>query len=213
MKSINVKEYKEMILKIAEEIQNHKDYLCRIDAAIGDGDHGISMAKGFKKVEDKLRNSENLSTIAEVNKIVGLTLLQEIGGATGPLFSTIFLSFAKIAGDRKEVDLDLLSRMFTVAVADVCKLGKSKPGDKTLIDALKPAAEALSQATKDGLSIEEGVNMAYQSALTGVEATKEMTPKRGRARYLNDRAIGHQDAGATSISIMLKAMKEYLEQL
>jgi dihydroxyacetone kinase-like protein len=213
MKSINVKEYEEMILKIAKEIQNHKDYLCRIDAAIGDGDHGVSMAKGFKKVEDKLKNSENLFTIAEVNEIVGLTLLQEIGGATGPLFSTIFLSSAKIAGDRKEVDLDLLSKMFTAAVEDVCKLGKSKPGDKTLIDALKPAAEALSQAARDGLSIEEGLNMAYQNALAGVEATKEMTPKQGKARYLKDRAIGHQDAGATSISIMFKAMKEYLDQL
>ncbi|MTI61468.1 MAG: dihydroxyacetone kinase subunit L [Firmicutes bacterium] len=212
MESIDVKKFKEMTLRLAEEIQNNKAYLCELDAAIGDGDHGISMAKGFKEAEKRLRdiNEEDLEKISDVYKLVGMALLDKIGGATGPIFSTIFLSAAKVAGDKKEADLKLFADMFTTAVEDVCKRGKSKAGEKTLIDALDPAAKALSKSAQEGLPLEKGLKNAYKEALEGVEDTKEMSPGQGKSRYLKDRAIGHQDAGATSISLMFKAMKEYL---
>lgn len=215
MKNLYIKEAKEMTLKITEEIQKNKAYLCELDAAIGDGDHGISMAKGFKEAENRLRdvNEESFKKIGDIYKLVGLALLDKIGGATGPIFSTIFLSAAKIAGDKKEVDLELFADMFAKSVEDVCKRGKSKPGEKTLIDALYPAAKALRGSAQEGLSLEKGLKNAYEASLSGVENTKKMVPKQGKSRYLKDRAIGHQDAGATSISLIFKAMKEYLEDI
>jgi len=212
MEKLTIKDFREMTINIAENIQKNKDYLCEVDAAIGDGDHGISMAKGFKEAEKRLRDKSesDFESIGEVFKVVGMSLLDKIGGATGPIFSTIFLSGAKIAKSSKSASLSLLAKMFSQAVDDVCKRGNSKPGDKTLIDALNPAANALTEAAESGMSIEEAIDAAYQAAEDGLEATKDMAPKQGKSRYLKDRAIGHQDAGATSITIIFRAMKDYL---
>lgn len=212
MEKLTIKDFREMTIKIAEDIQENKDYLCEVDAAIGDGDHGISMAKGFKEAEKRLRDKteSDFESVGDVFKVVGMSLLDKIGGATGPIFSTIFLSGAKIAKSSESADLSLLAEMFSQAVADVCKRGNSKPGDKTLIDALNPAAEALKEAAEAELSIEKAIDAAYQAAEDGLEATKDMAPKQGKSRYLKDRAIGHQDAGATSITIIFRAMKDYL---
>ena len=212
MEKLTIEEFKEMTIKIAERIQENKDYLCEVDAAIGDGDHGISMSKGFKEAEQRLLDLDKneLSSIGEVFKVVGMSLLDKIGGAAGPIFSTIFLSGAKIAKDKETADLNLLAAMFEQAVEDVCKRGNSKPGDKTLIDSLNPAVKSLKESAEKDVNLNEGINLAYQAAEEGLEATKDMAPKQGKSRYLKDRAIGHQDAGATSITIIFKAMNEYI---
>jgi len=205
--SLNTSQFRDVLLIVAKKIQDNKDYLCKVDAVIGDGDHGISMAKGFKAVEENIKYKD-FGKVSDLLTSVGFSLVENIGGAAGPLFGTVFISAAKVAGDKTEVDLELLQKMFEQSVVDVCKRGGSKLGDKTMIDALQPAVEGLKESVRKDLSLVEGLELAYQKAKEGVEATKNMQPRQGKSRYLRDRALGHQDAGATSISLVFEAMLE-----
>lgn len=202
---ISVDELRKSLIHSAKKIQENREYLCELDSAIGDGDHGNSMSKGFKAVENKLENNDP-DTVGHLFKLVGTTLMKNMGGATGPIFATLFMSAGKKAGDRKNADLDTLADMFETSLKDVSERGDAKPGDKTMIDALKPAVEALRESGKKDRSITEGMKLAYERASEGVEKTKEMKPSRGKAKSLGDRAIGHQDPGATSVSLIFKAM-------
>ncbi|KXA99546.1 hypothetical protein AKJ41_05270 [candidate division MSBL1 archaeon SCGC-AAA259O05] len=206
--ALTVERFQEMLSYVSEKIQDNKEFLCEIDAAIGDGDHGTSMAKGFRAAEKKLE-SESYEDIGSVMKSVGSSLMNEIGGATGPLFSTIFLSAGKIAEDEKEANLSLLGKMFEKSLEDVKARGGARPGDKTLVDSLEPAVKALKKTGRNDLGLVEGLKIACEAAQEGMEDTKEMKPKKGRAKYLDDRAIGHQDPGATSIALVFETMSKY----
>lgn len=198
-----------MLEEIHEKIRENENFLCKLDSAIGDGDHGTTMEKGFRTALDDL-NLENTEDVGEFMKSVGTSLLREIGGSTGPLFATIFMSGGKVAEGEKEAGLALFSEMFEKALEDVQKRGGAKPGDKTLVDSLEPAVEGLKSAVEEDMSLEDGLTRAHERAEEGVEATKDMEPKKGRAKYLGERAKGHQDPGATSISLIFKAMKNYV---
>lgn len=212
LNSINTSQFRNILLEVAEKIQKNQDYLCKVDAAIGDGDHGISMAKGFKAVEENI-SERDFENIAELLNTVAFSLIDKIGGATGPLFATVFMAAGKVTNDKKDVNLELLHQMFKQAVADVCKRGGGKPGDKTMIDALQPAVEGLEEAFINNLSLEKALKIAYDKANDGVDETKKMKPRQGKSRYLGERAIGYQDAGATSISLIFEAMVDGIKKL
>lgn len=210
-RTLNADQFKEMFNEVTQKIQDNREKLCEIDSAIGDGDHGTSLAKGFSASKDRLELDESRN-IGDILRKIGMSLTEKIGGATGPLFATIFISAGKAAEGKEEVDLSLLIKMFVKATTDVQKRGGAKPGDKTMIDALKPAVEGLKEAKEDNLDLQEGLKIAHKRAKEGVKATKDMKPKKGRAKYLGERSLGHQDPGATSIALIFEAMSEYVDE-
>ncbi|MBE7567426.1 dihydroxyacetone kinase subunit L [Acidithiobacillus thiooxidans] len=168
-----------------------------LDAAIGDGDHGSNLARGFAKVVEKLQ-AEKPATPAALLKLVGMTLISSVGGASGPLYGTFFLEAAKTAGDQLQLDDAGLALCLQAGLAGIQRLGKAEPGDKTMVDALSPAVSALNH--------QAGLEMAAQKAREGRDATTPMIARKGRASYLGERAIGHADPGATSASLLFDCL-------
>lgn len=196
-----------MVERMAETVEEHKDYLSQLDAAIGDGDHGSSMARGFRAV---LAKKDELSgkTIGEALQIVGMTLVSVIGGATGPIFGTWFLKAGTVVKDKESLTLHDLAAAFEASLAGIKAMGKAEVGDKTMVDALEPAVNALREAADNGADLHAGLTEAELAARTGADATANMVAKKGRGRYLGDKALGHQDAGANTTYLLIKAMRE-----
>lgn len=190
---------------MCDTIETQKDYLSELDGAIGDGDHGVNMAKCFREVKKKLAES----TAADMNTLfneVGMVVLNSVGGAMGALYGTFFLKMAQESAGKAELDLSDLVRMFQTAEQGILDIGKASPGDKTLLDTLTPAVRALEQSAADGLCLPEAMANFEQAAQKGMESTTDMLAKMGRASRLGDRTIGHQDAGATSCYFLLRAL-------
>lgn len=192
---------------ICEEVERNKDYLCELDAALGDGDHGISMAKSFHAVALRLDGLGN-APLSEVLQAVGMTLISEVGGAMGPLFGTAFLRAGKVAAGKESLTSSDLAQMLRAAEEGIVQRGKAQPGDKTMLDALHPAVEAAQRAAAEGATTRDVLRAAAAASAQGVAATKEMVAKVGRASRLGERTLGHQDAGATSVSIILRVAAE-----
>jgi len=188
---------------ICDEVERSKEYLCELDAALGDGDHGVSMAKSFHAVKAKLPDlaNEDVSTI--LNN-VGITLISEVGGAMGPLFGTAFLRAGKVVAGKPTVTAADVAAMLRAAEGGIVQRGKAQLGDKTMLDAVHPAAEAAQQAAAAGAGIAEVLAAAAEAAQAGAFATKALVAKIGRASRLGERTLGHQDAGATSVAIILR---------
>jgi len=190
---------------MCDTIETEKDYLSELDGAIGDGDHGVNMAKCFREVKKKLAQS----TAADMNTLfndVGMVVLNSVGGAMGALYGTFFLKMAQESAGKSELGLGDLVRMFQTAEQGILDIGKASPGDKTLLDTLAPALRALEQGAKDGLSLPEALANFEQAAEKGMKSTTDMLAKMGRASRLGERTIGHQDAGATSCYFILRAL-------
>lgn len=199
----------EVLSAICDKIERSKEYLCELDAALGDGDHGVSMAKSFHAVKAKLPDlvNEDVSTILSN---VGMTLISEVGGAMGPLFGTAFLRAGKVVAGKSTVSAADMAAMISAAEAGIVQRGKAQPGDKTMLDAVHPAAEAAQQAAAAGASIAEVLAVAAEAAEAGAVATKTLVAKMGRASRLGERTLGHQDAGATSVAIILRVAADAL---
>ncbi len=187
-----------VIEEISKVIREKKEYLTELDAAIGDGDHGINMARGFAAVENKFGQMAN-QDIGMLLQTVGMSLVSEVGGASGPLYGTAFIEAGKLARGKDEVDHKDLIAMGEAALAGIKKRGRSEEGQKTMIDAIEPALNAFRGVT----SILEGLREAAVASQKGVEETIQMIAKKGRASYLGPRSIGHQDPGATSSALMI----------
>ncbi len=186
-------------------IVENKDFLTQLDAEIGDADHGTNMARGFNAVLDKI--SENDSDLKEVLKKVGMGLVSTVGGASGPLYGTMFLKAAN-AIKEDTINSNILCQMFKAALDGVKERGKATKGEKTIIDAMEPAYEAFVKAIDSGGSIQQALENAINAAENGVEYTKTIIATKGRASYLGERSIGHQDPGATSFTLLLKSILE-----
>lgn len=194
-----------------------REYLTELDAAIGDADHGINMDRGMQAVAAKLGGGVGESAsgaagaataaadIGALMKIVGMTLVSTVGGAAGPLYGTLFLQIGKSAGDAAELDLPRWAAAFRAGVEGVQVRGKAKPGDKTMVDALLPAAAALDGAAAAGRPMGEALQAAADAAERGMLATVPLVARKGRASYLGERSAGHQDPGATSSWLLLQA--------
>ena len=190
---------------MCDTIEAEKEYLSELDGAIGDGDHGVNMAKCFREVKKKLTEStaEDMNTLFND---VGMVVLNSVGGAMGALYGTFFLKMAQESAGKSELGLDDLVPMFQTAEQGILDIGKASLGDKTLIDTLSPAVRALEQCQKSGDALREALTAFEQAAQKGMESTKDMLAKMGRASRLGERTIGHQDAGATSCYFILRSL-------
>lgn len=208
---LNVQQTKEMIIHAGRKVIDSKERLTEIDSAIGDGDHGIGMALGFTKAIGELTAQEP-STVNDVFKTTGMAMLNSMGGASGVIFGTMFMSGASKVEPAESLSLSTLTRIFENALTAIKARGKAQPGDKTMVDALEPAVEALKEGLSQSRSMLEALRAAEAGALEGVEKTKGYIAKFGRARSLGERAVGCQDAGATTVSVIFGAFREWLEE-
>lgn len=202
----------ELIKVVGDVIIENKQWLTDLDAKIGDGDHGINMARGFTAVAEKLSGMGDDKDIATVLKTVGMALVTSVGGASGPLYGTAFMRAAAPAQGRQSIDGETVGLMLAAAINGVKERGKAVRGEKTMLDALEPAYDAYLAAQQAGKTIGDSLSDAYRAAADGVEYTKTIIATKGRASYLGERSIGHQDPGATSSCLMLKAAVDYLQR-
>jgi dihydroxyacetone kinase phosphoprotein-dependent L subunit len=205
---LTVEQTKEMFQFVGEKVIANKPRLTEIDSAIGDGDHGIGMSVGFKKAIENL-NQKELSTINEVFKTIGMSMISSMGGASGIIFGTMFVGGVKGLEEHKTLNLQTLATIFEKSLEAIKTRGKADLGDKTMIDAFQPAVLSLNNSNYSDLL--EALQEAAAQANAGVERTKEFIAKFGRAKTLGERAIGHQDAGATTVAIIFEAMAEWVE--
>lgn len=205
---IGIQETKEMLLYIADKIIANKAILTEVDSAIGDGDHGIGMAGGMQKVKDKLSGQEEFESVYQVFEIAGKAMLMSMGGASGVIFGSLYMAGAKGMVTGEQINAKELAQMLRRSLEAIKERGKAKQGDKTMVDALEPAVIAMEANWQNGLS--EMLKAAEDAARRGVEDTKKYAAKFGRAKSLMERSIGHQDAGATSVWLIIQGMKEYI---
>jgi dihydroxyacetone kinase-like protein len=188
----------------AELVTENKDSLTDLDAAIGDGDHGANMDRGMRAVLVALDESKPATASALFSK-VGMTVVSTVGGASGPLFGTMFLRMGTALGDSIEISLTQLAMALRAGLTGVLARGKAETGDKTMLDALAPAVTALETAAAAGTGKAEAWRLALSAAEGGRDATTPMLARKGRASYLGERSVGHQDPGATTVALLMAA--------
>ncbi len=197
--------------KMATDMEAQKDYLCQLDGAVGDGDQGVTMAIGFRAIKNGLEafQGQDLGTIVTKS---GLTFNGTAASTIGALFATACMRAGREVKGRNEIGLPELATMLEAALTGIQERGKAQLGDKTVLDALGPAAQALRAAASANLSLPEALSKMVAAAEDGMKATIPMKSKIGRASWLADRTVGHQDPGATSFFLMLQSAVEYLSR-
>ena len=188
-------------------VTEQKAYLTELDSAIGDADHGSNMARGMAAVMEKVRSTP-AATADELFKLVGMTLVTSVGGASGPLYGTFFLLLGMAAGPVQQCDAATLATALRAGLDGVVARGKAEAGDKTMFDALAPALDALDAAVASGASLAEATAAASAAAAAGRDATAPLVARKGRASYLGERSAGHLDPGATSTALLFDALAE-----
>lgn len=211
MKTFNNKDGKMILLMMVKAIQDNKGYLSEVDGLIGDGDHGMNMNKGFTVFETRFKD-ENISFTDGLAEL-GTILLTEIGGSMGPIYGTIFIDMAEAGEDAEKISLATLSTMLEAGLDGLSGIVDAKVGDKTLVDTLAPAADALERAVEEGIPFTAALQMMKEEACKGKESTKDLVAKYGRSSRLGERSRGVLDAGATSCCIILSAMADAINEL
>jgi dihydroxyacetone kinase-like protein len=199
----------EIIRAIAARMEAEKDFLTQLDNEIGDGDHGINLARGFKSVVEKLPELEK-GDIGALLKGTGMQLVSNVGGASGPLYGTAFMKAGNAVKGKNEIEATDFVAMMEAAIGGVKMRGKSTEGEKTMLDALCPAHKAFTEAIAAGDELKAALQKAVAAAEAGVEYTKTIAATKGRASYLGERSIGHQDPGATSSLYILQEIEKCL---
>jgi dihydroxyacetone kinase-like protein len=185
-------------------IGENKAQLTQLDAAIGDADHGTNMDRGMTAVLAVLDDGDPPASAAALFKQVGMTLVSTVGGASGPLYGTFFLRFATAAGEDSELDPKGFATALRAGLDGIVARGKAEAGDKTMYDALAPAVAALDDALEGGEDLDAALRAARDAAEAGRDATIPMLARKGRASYLGERSVGHQDPGATSVALLVR---------
>ena len=193
---------KHVLVAVAATIEQKADELCALDAALGDGDHGVSLTIGFRQVTAAVGGWD--APDRALLERVGMTLVGSVGGAMGPLFGTAFIRAGKAAAGCQTLDGSKLATMLEAARDGIVARGKASPGDKTMLDAIDPAARAARTAADNGADALTVLQVASAAADQGAIATRDMLARKGRASRLGERTLGHQDAGATSTALMLR---------
>lgn len=206
---INNKKLVQIIDHISDKVMENKMLLNDLDTAIGDGDHGINMARGFSQVKEKLETLEN-EDISSILNNVAMTLISVVGGASGPLYGTAFMKMAALVKGKDEINSEDFLDMLKASIEGIKMRGKAERGEKTMLDALIPACEAYETALNSDLSCTQAFIQICAGANDGVEYTKTIKATKGRASYLGDRSLGHADPGATSTALILEAILEVL---
>jgi phosphoenolpyruvate---glycerone phosphotransferase subunit DhaL len=208
MEKLGLSNFREMIKKINETLQENKMFLSQLDSVIGDGDHGTSISKGFLNAVEKIEQQQP-ANISDLLKLTGNSIAVIIGGVTGPVFGTFFSEMGRtLPAEKDSVDIKDLSEMFVGALEKIMKIGGAKPGDKTMVDALFPAVQALKEYSLKSSSLKGAFSLMVSAAKKGAESTGNMVAAKGRARYAGERSIGYEDAGANTIHLIIKAMYE-----
>ncbi len=197
----------EWVRRFAHLVADNRDHLTELDAAIGDADHGSNMDRGMKAAVAALDESPP-ATAGALFSQVGMTLVSTVGGASGPLFGTLFLRIGSTLGDAETTAPAELAAALRAGLGGVVDRGKAGPGDKTMYDALAPAVDALDVALAEGAHLAGGLKHARDAAAAGRDATTPMLARKGRASYLGERSVGHQDPGATTVALLLEAATE-----
>jgi dihydroxyacetone kinase-like protein len=192
----------------AVSIKENRDYLTQLDAAIGDADHGTNMDRGFTAVLAKLDGVDVPTAPGRMLTVAGGTLVSTVGGASGPLWGTALRRAGRALGDAQEFEANDLASALQAALDGVVELGAAQEGDKTMVDALSPAVRALRESLASGASIADAAAAAKSAGEEGMRATVPLQATKGRASYLGERSIGHQDPGATSTVLILAALEQ-----
>ncbi|WP_292261586.1 dihydroxyacetone kinase subunit DhaL [Megasphaera sp.] len=204
---MDTKQMAAIIEGMAKKIEAEKEYLTELDNEIGDGDHGINLARGFEAVEKKLPSLAG-GDIGALLKGVGMQLVSTVGGASGPLYGTAFMKAGMACKGLTEIDGPAFVKAMEAAVDGIKMRGKATEGEKTMLDALCPALKVMQDDVAAGKSLKEALQDAAQAAEKGVEYTKTIIATKGRASYLGERSLGHQDPGATSSLYLLQVLAE-----
>jgi len=208
---IDSKQIIAIIDAVIKKIDAEKDFLTQLDNEIGDGDHGINLSRGFKSVEEKLPALSD-KDIGTILKSVGTQLVSTVGGASGPLYGTAFMKAGNVCKGKFTLTDEEFVQAFNAAVEGVKMRGKSVEGEKTMLDALCPAYKALKNGTDGGKTLVQALEDSVNAATNGVEYTKKIIATKGRAAYLQERSLGHQDPGATSSLFILQTALEVLKK-
>ena len=190
-----------------EVMAENKEYLTSLDSAIGDADHGINMDRGMRAVMTKIEGLPE-GDIGTLLRTVGMALVSSVGGAGGPLYGTLFMQMGAATKGKSEIALNDWADAVDAALKGVQSRGKAEPGDKTMVDALGPAAEALRAAAGNGTELDAALKSSTEAAREGMEATTPLVARKGRASYLGERSAGHQDPGATSSYLLIRCAEE-----
>jgi phosphoenolpyruvate---glycerone phosphotransferase subunit DhaL len=203
---VNADTVQRWLEQAAASLREQRDYLTQLDAAIGDADHGTNMDRGFTAVVEKLRAADGPVAPGRLLITAGGTLVSTVGGASGPLWGTALRRAGRTIGDAEEFGSDELVSALDAALEGVVELGAAQEGEKTMVDALAPAVRTLRESLARGASLPEALQAAFEASEEGMRATVPLQASKGRASYLGERSIGHQDPGATSTMLILGAL-------
>ncbi|MEG0913648.1 MAG: dihydroxyacetone kinase subunit DhaL [Oscillospiraceae bacterium] len=212
MESINIEQLKNALICASDLIIESEPYLTQVDTIIGDGDHGIGMKTGFTALKSLLKRTE-FSDLFELFRSSGIELLRVMGGASGVIFGTMFIGGHETVRDKKSLNADELINFFEQGAASIMKRGRSCIGDKTMLDALIPAIDAMKAKNRETNDITAVLQSAYNGALGGVKNSEQLLPKIGRAKNFREKGIGYPDPGAVSVSIIFKGIYMYIKSI
>ena len=196
----------------AASLREQREYLTQLDAAIGDADHGTNMDRGFTAVVEKIEGVESSDPPGRILTTAGTTLVSTVGGASGPLWGTALRRAGRTLGDAEEFDAAQLADALDAALAGVVELGAAQEGDKTMVDALAPAVRSLREQLSSGAALGDAFAAARAASEEGMRATVPLQAAKGRASYLGERSIGHQDPGATSTALIISALEQAIAE-
>lgn len=208
MDTIDVKDMHNALAHVANRVVESEERLTRIDSVIGDGDHGIGMRIGFGAVR-RLLDATRFDSINDLFKAVGVELVKTMGGASGVLFGSLFIGGLQDLPETRSIGMGQLADFLETSVASIQRRGKAAPGDKTMVDALLPAVQALRRSADAGEDVVTALDAAAKAAERGMEETRAMLSRIGRAKNFGEKTLGHPDAGAVSVSIVFGALYEY----
>lgn len=207
---------KESLLKIIENtaktIEKNKEYLTRLDSIIGDGDHGINLNRGFEVILNKLPSLEKQEVDVILDN-VGRALLESVGGSVGALYGSAIIKAGKIVKGKEKIYLDDLVNMIEAAEDEIKKIGHAELGEKTVLDTIHPFVETLKKASKDNLPFLDALEGGVEAAKKGLESTRQMIAKKGRAKYFGEKTLGYQDVGATSSYLMIESLFKTMKEI
>lgn len=209
MNTLRAKEIKQIFNALADLMSEKKEWLIELDGIMGDGDLGLTMSTGFIKASEGLKDFEE-QDVGKLFAKAGMIFAQSVPSTMGTLMATGLMKGGKAIQGKQEVYLSDMAQMLNEFVEGIMARGKAKPGDKTIIDSLYPAVQALKSAAEEQKSLKEGLTLAYQAAVQGVEETKNMISKHGRAAYYQEKSLGKQDPGATVGMLFIKAFADYV---
>lgn len=193
--------------EVEASVRAERDYLVQLDAAIGDGDHGTNMVRGFEAVVQAFDADSGLPP-GKLLVLAGRTLVSTVGGASGPLWGSALRTGGRLLGDQPTFEGQQLVEVLAAALASIKDLGTASVGDKTMVDALEPAVETLRARLSDGEPLERALDEAAEAAEAGMRSTIPLQARKGRASYLGERSVGHQDPGATSTALIVRALQK-----